>query len=314
MFVTPSSTDRSFHVEHSQETLANCPLCGSARTALSISLLDHSISKDEFTLHDCSDCGFRFTNPRPSEDSIGAYYEDPNYISHNATGPTLLERIYRGARKWAISRKSSLIRHHARDGKILDIGCGTGEFLAYQMSRGFHAIGVEPGLDARELAIANYSLQVFPSLEQVPTQEQFRVVTMWHALEHIPDPRSLFKTLYALLEPNGLLLVAVPDRDSWDCTHYGAHWAAWDVPRHLSHFRRKDIHRLLDEHGFQLIQTRRMHLDAFYISLLSERYKGAKGLLGFVKAMALGAWSDLNSLLANRPTSSSLFVARKPAL
>ena len=122
------------------------------------------------------------------------------------------------------------------------MGCGTGEFLAYLTSRGHLVQGVEPDIRAREQAIANHSLSVLPALAQVPAHEQFQVVTLWHVLEHLHDLRQTMKRLYALLENDGTLIIAVPDRESYDADqHTDTNWAAYDVPRHLWHFRRKDV-------------------------------------------------------------------------
>ena len=109
----------------------------------------------------------------------------------------------------------------------------------------------------------------------------------------------------------GVLIIAVPDRSSWDAQHYGPHWAAWDVPRHLSHFRQKDIHTLLLEHGFTLLETKRMWMDAYYIAMLSEQYKGLGKLSSLIKGFAMGKWSNFLSLINGRPTSSTLYIAKK---
>ena len=113
------------------------------------------------------------------------------------------------------------------------------------------------------------------------------------------------------LDDEGVLMIAVPNYQSLDGQKYGAHWAAYDVPRHLSHFRRADVHAFLAEHGFELIATRGMWMDAFYIALLSERYRGTTGLLALIKAVVVGGWSNVLALLGKRPTSSSLYLARK---
>jgi hypothetical protein len=179
------------------------------------------------------------------------------------------------------------------------------------MSRGYLATGVEPNLNARELAIADHGIHVLPSLEHVPALEQFQVITLWHVLEHVAELRQTLKRIFASLADNGLLVIAVPDRESWDARYYGSYWAAWDVPRHLSHFRRTDVHSLLHEHGFELIDTRTMWMDAFYIAMLSERYRGASSLSALVKGLLIGGWSNLQSLMGTKPTSSSLYLARK---
>jgi SAM-dependent methyltransferase len=293
------------------EQLTNCPICRSERLIDTLRVGDHFLTKEEFQLVDCGDCGFRFTNPRPTQNAIGKYYQSENYISHSNRKQGIQDRLYQFARSWALGNKYKLVHRYQAQGRVLDIGCGTGEFLAHLMSRGYLVEGVEPELKAREQAIANHSIPVVPSVEQIPNKEYYQVITMWHVLEHVPDIRATFKKLFALLADRGVLIIAVPDRESWDNQHYAEHWAAWDVPRHLSHFRRQDIHRLLNEHGFELLTTRKMWLDAFYIAMLSERYKGAGAIGALIKGILIGAWSNLQSALGKLPTSSSLFVARK---
>lgn len=196
-------------------------------------------------------------------------------------------------------------------GRVLDIGCGTGSFLGYLMSRGYLVTGVEPNLRAREQAIAEHAIAVLPAMEQVPRLEQFQVITLWHVLEHLPDLRGTLKRIYSQLADQGALVIAVPDRGSWDASYYGADWAAWDVPRHFYHFTRSDVHALLTEHGFEMVATKRMWMDALYISILSEGYRGSSRTASLIKGLAIGTWSNAVSLLTGRPTSSSLYLAKK---
>lgn len=272
---------------------------------------DHSITKEHFQVVACDPCGFTFTNPRPLANDLDRYYASDEYISHSNRSSGLKERIYQVARKRAISGKHRLIARHHPSGRVLDIGCGTGQFLAYLASRGYQVQGVEPSTTAREHTIREHVLNVVPTISGIASEERFQVVTMWHVLEHVPDLRATFKRLYALLAVGGLLVIAVPDRESWDAEHYGTDWAAWDVPRHLSHFRRNDLRTLFHEHGFELLEIRRMWLDAYYIALLSEGYRGRSSLLAFPLALVKGSWSNLLALLSTRPTSSSLYIARK---
>jgi SAM-dependent methyltransferase len=276
-----------------------------------MTIRDHSITKELFHVVACEPCGFAFTNPRPPADGLERYYASEDYISHSNRSKGLKEHIYQFARRRAISGKHSLIARYHPSGRVLDIGCGTGQFLAYLASRGYQVQGVEPSTTAREQAIREHALNVLPSISGTVSEERFQVVTMWHVLEHVPDLRATFKRLYALLAVGGLLVIAVPDRESWDAEHYGTDWAAWDVPRHLSHFRRKDLRTLFHEHGFELVEIRRMWLDAYYIALLSEGYRGRSSLLAFPLAVFKGTWSNLQALVGIRPTSSSLYIARK---
>lgn len=299
-------------MEHNAlEHLKNCPLCSSEEQAHALNVVDFSVTKENFDLVDCLACGFRFTNPRPEANNLDKYYQSEYYISHSNASKSLQDRLYQLARRFTMRGKYRLLKGYQPNGKVLDIGCGTGQFLAHLMSRGYSAQGIEPSLNTREGVIANYSIPVVPSIEDLPHQEQFNVITMWHVLEHIPDLRSHFKKLFALMAEKGILIIAVPDRSSWDARHYGSNWAAWDVPRHLSHFSQKDVHVLLHEHGFTLIETKHMWMDAYYIAMLSEQYKGLGKLSSLIKGITIGMWSNSVSLVTGMPTSSSLYIARK---
>lgn len=172
-------------------------------------------------------------------------------------------------------------------------------------------MGVEVSPVARKHA-QQKGLRIYGSIEALEPELTFDVITLWHVLEHVPDPREMLAQLYQKCNEDGLLIIAVPDRESWDCRYYNKDWAAWDVPRHLSHFRRKDIHRILRETGFELMQVRRMWFDAPYVAVLSEQYRHAGKVGSLIKGTLVGTWSNLVALVSSWPTSSSLYVAEKP--
>src|SRR5690606_19602097 len=100
--------------------------------------------------------------------------------------------------------------------------------------------------------------------------------------------------LLALLENNGSLIIAVPNYRSYDANHYKEHWAAYDVPRHLWHFSKTSIDHIFLKHNMKVVRTRPMLFDAFYVSLLSEKYKTGK--TNVLKAIWVGFRSNLSGL------------------
>jgi 2-polyprenyl-3-methyl-5-hydroxy-6-metoxy-1,4-benzoquinol methylase len=273
---------------------------------------DHFLSHEHFQLIDCQTCGLRATYPRPSPNKLPHYYHSPHYLSHSNRQDSFSDRLYHIARAWGLRNKLGILRHHHAAGPVLDIGCGTGAFLAYLAKRGYSVAGVEPEPAARSLAQTSLPRSsIFSSLDQVPVEHRFGTVTLWHVLEHVENPLTTLQTIHSRTTDNAMLFVAVPDRDSWDANHYGPDWAAWDVPRHLHHFRRTDIEDLLQRSGFTLAHTKRMWMDAFYISMLSERYRGATTGVDLLKGIPWGAWSNAVSLFSSKPTSSTLHIARR---
>jgi SAM-dependent methyltransferase len=299
-------------VEHvAQETLSACPICAGLNIVPEGEVQDYHLSQETFQLTSCRACGFVFTNPRPKQEHIGAYYASENYISHSNSAVSLSDRLYQLARNWALRKKHRLVRSYKPNGRLLDVGCGTGSFLGYMTERGYQTVGVEPSDRARAVANQTHPNTAVPTMAALGRGQPFDVVSLWHVLEHLPDLQAAFRDFNSLLRPAGHLFIAVPDRTSWDCSHYGQFWAAWDVPRHLSHFRPRDIEALMAQHGFKLVSTRRMWMDAAYICMLSERYRGRGPLLGLALGIIKGSWSNLVALVLGRSTSSTLYIGRR---
>lgn len=256
------------------EKLNICPVCEQNTNEQFLLVEDHFLTKEKFLICRCLSCGFKFINPRPANNEIGKYYQSEQYISHNSSRFNLLSFTYRIARYFTIRGKYRLIKTSSNGTKLLDIGCGTGEVIKYCKEHGFTVQGVEPTKSAREFAIEKNGLDVKASLEEVsliPTR--YNCITLWHVLEHIHDLNSTLTLVKSLLDPEGALIIAVPNSDSYDAKVYGEFWAAYDVPRHLYHFTKDTMKILAQKHGFTIQKMVPQKLDAYYVSLLSEKYK-----------------------------------------
>jgi 2-polyprenyl-3-methyl-5-hydroxy-6-metoxy-1,4-benzoquinol methylase len=289
-------------------TIMECPICKSTKSALFLSCVDHTVSKATFDLRNCDSCGFVFTSPRPQNADLGKFYESDEYISHSNTKKGIISRLYQSVRNRTLQEKLSLINSRQSKGALLDIGCGTGEFLNVMKTAGWNVRGIEPGDKAREMAKSNYQLDVQPEDALATlTAASFDVITMWHVLEHVPDLAGRLNELQSLLKPNGLVIVAVPNRNSHDAAYYGKYWAAYDVPRHLWHFRPQDIRTLFAQHGFEVKEVLPMKFDSYYVSMLSEKYMN--GSVKYFSAFRRG-WAS-NSKAGQEAWSSQIYVIRK---
>ncbi len=289
------------------EKIQSCPVCNETDFSDFLVVEDHFLTKEEFKIQKCNGCGFKFINPRPVKADIGLYYQSEEYISHDAKKANLFNNIYKMARVFSIKRKFAVVEEAIHTGKILDIGCGTGEFLRYCQSRGFTVTGVEPNDKARLYAHEQHKIPVHASLNSLAgLAPAYNCITMWHVLEHVHDLNETLEEVRGLLKPGGIFVVAVPNCNSWDAQKYGKFWAAYDVPRHLYHFVDSTLHKLVLKHGFIIQKTIPQKLDAYYVTMLSEKYQSGKS--NYLKSVILGFWSNLQARRQKIGYSSQIFI------
>jgi len=292
-------------------SISTCPICSGTEFIAHLSCTDYTASQEHFSLIRCTKCKFVFTNPRPNDESLATYYISDKYISHTGDNKTFINKIYLQARKITLRRKRKLVRKYSLENKILDVGCGTGEFLNEMKSHGWRIFGVEPSPSARESAEKKTETKICKSLNDV-SENNFNAITLWHVLEHLPDLNLALQTLHQLINETGTIFIAVPNLQSYDASYYGSFWAAYDVPRHLWHFDKNNMKILLEKNGLKLIKTLPMHLDSFYVALLSESYKNPKRLklLQLLKAFIIGLKSNLNAR-RTMEYSSLIYVVKR---
>lgn len=291
------------------ENLSYCPVCGKTKFVLFLQSIDFFLTKEEFTIVTCTACGMKFVNPRPQKTEISKYYESPNYVSHGGE-MNVLNYFYRIIRNYSIKMKFKLVKEYSGGKKLLDIGCGTGEFIYFCNKMGFDVKGIEPSDKPRSFAKETYHLNVQEEayLDNIVDSE-FDVITMWHVLEHVHSLNDRMNKISGILKPGGTLIIAVPNCDSWDARHYGKFWAAYDLPRHLYHFSGETMKILAGLHQFKIDKIIPMKLDAYYISLLSEKY--SKGNQNYFKAVINGIRSNNFANRNKNNYSSLIFILKK---
>lgn len=250
---------------------------------------DYSVSQETFDLYHDETLDMLITHPQPGLDILGKYYESTDYISHTDSKRTFFEKTYHFVKNIALKNKLNLINsYQPSKGSVLDIGAGTGEFLAVAAKDGWKTVGVEPSDKAR--AIAKSKCVAFIEDTTELESHSFDVISMWHVLEHVPDLEHQIAELKRLIKANGTIIIAVPNFNSYDANYYGNFWAAFDVPIHLWHFSKTAIQKLFAVQNLELVKVLPMKFDSFYVSLLSEKYKTGK--MNFIKAFFIGLKSN----------------------
>jgi 2-polyprenyl-3-methyl-5-hydroxy-6-metoxy-1,4-benzoquinol methylase len=267
---------------------------------------DFSVSGEEFELYQDEGLDMLVTKPQPQ--NLGPYYESEDYISHTDATSTFTDRLYQLVKAKNLKNKLQLIENQCVKNKnLLDLGAGTGDFLVTAQNSGFNVTGIEPNAKARKLA-EQKGIYLQPSLKEVSGQK-FQVITLWHVLEHLPNLEEQITTLANLLEADGVLVIAVPNFKSFDAKHYKSYWAAFDVPRHLWHFSKTSIAQLFAPHQMEVVKIKPMWFDAFYVSMLSEKYKGNK--LYLISAFFVGLWSNFRAIFTKEHSSLIYILKRK---
>jgi len=213
---------------------------------------------------------------------------------------------YQLIRTYNIKLKINWLKKASPEGStILDYGCGTGDFLAAVKRTDWICEGLESNPKAQNIA-AKKGLSVYLDHSAV-SAKLYDVICLWHVFEHLENPRQIKQWLYNHLSSPGVLIIAVPNFNSWEAKYYGEHWAAYDVPRHLWHFSQESI-KAIFEPDFEVFEQHSMWFDAFYISLLSEQYKSGRSnpLIAFL----IASWSNIRAIFTREP-SSVTYVLRK---
>lgn len=236
----------------------DCLLCGQRRWQTLVEAPDIQGGTGLwFAVVQCLECGLCFTNPRPTASCL-EYFYPPDYKPHQS-------KAKQPSRSWlGLRRQRTCIPWHGA-GRLLDFGCGGGDFLCCMRNAGWQVTGIDASLSTVRRLTAERGLHVLHGTLPHPDLKpgSFDVVTMWHSLEHVPDPRNVLMEARRLLTPTGKLYVAVPNIDSLAFRMFGPHWFALDLPRHLVHFSPLTLQFLLEQAGFHVESVRMLRRSAW---------------------------------------------------
>lgn len=278
------------------ETLGACPVCaGSARTALYRDLWDNAffIAPGRWTMWQCARCRSAYLDPRPDRATIARAYE--RYYTHASSAfvpgaLTTLQKVrtdlkngYANKRYgtraaggkaagYPLGRIFPRVTRHVdfeyrflprgtaggEPRKLLDLGCGAGDFLVKAKSAGWDARGVD--FDPAAVAYAQsmgVDAKVGGVEDVVADGVSYDAITLSHVIEHVHDPVDTIRTIYALLKPGGYFYIETPNLAAFGRQIYGRNWRGLEPPRHLVLFDTRTMSRVLRDTGFKLITLRK---------------------------------------------------------
>jgi 2-polyprenyl-3-methyl-5-hydroxy-6-metoxy-1,4-benzoquinol methylase len=258
------------------ELLQQCNVCDSAM----LEVIDA-----ECNVVRCQSCGYIFDSPRPTLEELIHFYSRPTQYDSWLTELGVRDRLWK--------RRLRKLRSTRKPGSLLDVGTGIGQFLFLAQDCYTEVYGTEVSSTAIKIAREKYNLNLFQgTIEDLKVPDKlFDNITLFHVLEHVPDPRSVLKTCHSLLSAQGIIVVGVPNevtslRASMKRTLVKAgvkkqhHVGKFGLPRislgsnsdevHLSHFTPSVLHRLLETTGFSVIEST---LDPYYVATGGSRLR-----------------------------------------
>lgn len=244
----------------------NCNLCNLDDPKILFKKKDKfGITEDEFNVVECRRCGLIYVSPRPNDEEIGKFYPDTyawkEILQADSVPTKFVRRLEKGYRYHLLKDQTlKVLKFTERStGKVLDIGCGTGDRLDVFRSKGFETYGVEIS-DSADYAKEQLKLNVlkrdlfsanFPN-------KYFDIITLYHVLEHTYNPLKVCEEIHRILKEDGFLVIQVPNKESFQYKLFRKRWAAFDVPRDLYYFGTKTLSSLLKKVGFKVLKVDHM--------------------------------------------------------
>ena len=252
------------------EGLRTCHICNSVETSRYCNKYNH-------TLYKCNNCGFIFVYPTPK--NLGEIYKKDYFqeTKKQETGYTNYEKDKESMRhvfEKHLEKFSNLVEGR----NIFDVGAATGYFLDIAGDKGWDTYGIEISKYAGNVAKNKGHSVSIGFLPESNIAEKMDIVTMYDVLEHVSDPREYLKSANNLLNNGGYIAINVPDISSSWARLTGKNWPLIVPPEHLSYFNPHNLSLLLNQTGFEVIETGRINkkFSLPYFFNMGYRWQGLK--------------------------------------
>jgi len=229
----------------------NCNICGSDEVELVLKTKDYryKLGSEEFNLVKCQDCSLIFINPRPTKNEIVKFYPLNLYYPKGTSAVNLLNNFF-------LKKMVNTVKKYKKNGRLLDIGCGSGDFISKMKNDKFLLYGIDISIEACNIAknkVENYAEIVNSELKYCSFPEKyFDVITLWHVLEHVRNPKEILIEVKRILKDGGILIIGLPNINSMAFKIFKKYWIDLDIPRHYYHFSFSSISNLLRVTGFRI--------------------------------------------------------------
>jgi 2-polyprenyl-3-methyl-5-hydroxy-6-metoxy-1,4-benzoquinol methylase len=284
---------------HGLERIASCPVCGNSERHLLYDELQDRVffcAPGKWLLHECLNCGAAFLDPRPTPETTGMAYE--KYYTHHSgasgakktnwrkrfrrallhgyvnakfgydlTPASAWHRLlYTDAKRRFADRWIRHLKFPGGHPRLLDVGCGNGDFLLQMQKTGWNGSGLDPDPNAVEICRrAGLDVKLGTLREDSYPANYFDAITINHVIEHLHDPVKILGYCHRILRPNGTLWIATPNLNSIGHKMFGLNWLGLDTPRHLVIFTSASLKAALQQIGFQVQPTPPMAISGISI-------------------------------------------------
>ncbi len=233
---------------------STCPYCKVSNYTELYKTFD--IFGNNYGIVKCKECNARFLTPNPNAELLAQAYDD-TYYGGTEDEEKFEGFIEKGLNYFRKKRANKVAKLANTKGKVLDIGCGNGQFLEQVSQFGdIEIFGTEmQGSSAQRASkIKNINLKTGELSANDYSENTFDVITLFHVFEHLINPQEYLEIIDNILKKNGHLIMSFPNIDSWQARFFKGKWLHLDPPRHLHFFTPKDFKKLIISRGYELIE------------------------------------------------------------